>query len=78
MMLCDRGGPFVFDAQKSFDENLAAFKAACEALDADCAKILFDNIDILIARGADRDARSQFNAKVNAALDTMPATGQTK
>lgn len=68
----------MFEAQKSFDENLVAFKTACEALDAECAKILFDNIDILITRGADRDARSQFNAKVNAALDALLAIGQAK
>lgn len=63
----------MFDAQKSFEENLAAFKAACEGIDADCAKILFDNIAILIKNGADRDARTLFNAKVKNALEALPA-----
>lgn len=68
----------MFNAQKSFDENLAAFKTACEALDAECAKILFDNIDILIVHGADREARTQFNAKVNAALEALAPAGQSQ
>lgn len=68
----------MFEAQNSFDENLAAFKTACDALDPECAKILFDNIDILIKHRADRDARTQFNTKVKAALDAMPTGGQTK
>lgn len=63
----------MFDAQESFEVNLAAFKAACEGIDADCAKILFDNIAILIKHGADRDARTQFNTSVNKALYALPA-----
>lgn len=63
----------MFDAQKSFDDNLAAFKTACEAIDPDCAKILFDNIGLLIKHGADRDARTLFNTEVKAALDALPA-----
>ncbi|MGC6399487.1 hypothetical protein ACNI3Q_02780 [Sphingomonas sp. FW199] len=62
----------MFDANKSLDDNLAAFRAECEKLDADCAKILFDNIDVLRLKGADRDARSAFNAKVKAALEALP------
>jgi hypothetical protein len=65
----------MFDAQKSFEDNLATFKAACEGIDADCAKILFDNIDILIKHGADRDARTLFNSRVKAALDALTAEG---
>lgn len=68
----------MFDVQKSFDENLAAFRAACEALDPECAKILFDNIGILITHGAERDARSQFNTRVKAALDAMLTAEQKK
>ena len=63
----------MFDSQKSFEENLAAFKAACEGIDADCAKILFDNITILIKHGSDRDARTLFNTEVKKALDALPA-----
>jgi len=62
----------MFDAGKSFEDNLAAFKAACEAIDSDCAKILFDNIGILIKHGADRNARSEFNRKVKSALEALP------
>lgn len=62
----------MFDAQKSFEDNLAAFRSACEAIDADCAKILFDNIDLLIKNGADRDTRTVFNEKVKAALTELP------
>jgi hypothetical protein len=62
----------MFDANKSLDDNLAAFRSECEKLDAECAKILFDNIDILKSKGADRDARSAFNIKVKAALEALP------
>lgn len=68
----------MFDAQKSFEDNLATFKAACEEIDADCAKVLFDNIDILIKNGADRDARTLFNSKVKAALDTLTVEGKVE
>lgn len=63
----------MFDANKSFDDNLSAFLAECVAIDADCAKILSDNISILRDHGADRDARSVFNAKVKEALASLPS-----
>lgn len=62
----------MFDASKSFDENIAAFLFECDAIDAECAKILSDNINIFIAHGSDRDARSSFNAKVKEALAALP------
>ncbi len=62
----------MFNAQQSFEDNLTNFKAACEAIDPDCTKILFDNIDLLIKHGADRSARTDFNGKVKAALDSLP------
>lgn len=62
----------MFDASKSFDENLAAFLSECEAIDAECAKILSDNINIFVSHGSDRDARSSFNAKVKEALAALP------
>lgn len=72
-MISKGRGDAMFDAQKSFEENLAAFKAACGGIDADCAKILFDHIAILIRHGADRDARTLFNTEVKKALDALPA-----
>lgn len=68
----------MFDAQKSFEENLSVFKAACEEIDADCAKVLFNNIAILIKHGADRDARTLFNTNVKEALNALPAEGQAE
>ena len=62
----------MFDPSKSLEDNLLAFKAACENIDAECAKILFDNFDILKKRGPDRDARAIFNASVKKALDALP------
>ena len=62
----------MFDANMSLDDNLAAFRVECEKLDADCAKILFDNIYVLKLKGADRDARSAFNEKVKLALEALP------
>ena len=35
----------MFDANKSLEDNLAIYRIECEKIDADCAKILFDNID---------------------------------
>lgn len=60
-----------FDSTKSLEENLEIFRAACEELDPDCAKILFDNLDKLQG-SADRAARSAFNATVKAALEALP------
>jgi len=77
-VIASRRGDAMFEAQKSFEENLEAFKAACEMIDADCAKILFDNIVILIKHGADRDARTLFNTAVKKALDALPAKDETK
>ena len=62
----------MFDPSKSLEDNLLAFKAACEKIDLDCAKILFDNLDILKKHGADRQARFQFNARVKKAVGELP------
>ena len=62
----------MFDANKSLEENLAAFRVECEKIDADCAKILFENIEILKKRGADRDARNVFNMSVKKAVEALP------
>jgi hypothetical protein len=62
----------MFDASKSFDENLAAFLSECNIIDAECAKILSDSIDIFVFHGSDRDARGSFNAKVKEAMEALP------
>ena len=62
----------MFDPSNSLEENLLIFRAACEMIDADCAKILFDNLDILKKHGADRQARSQFDARVKKSLEELP------
>lgn len=67
----------MFDASKSFDENLAAFLAECATIDSECAKILADNVDILVEHGSDREARGKFNAKVKQALATLPGEAKT-
>ena len=54
----------MFDPANSLDENLVVFRVVCDALDADCAKILFDNLETLRAAGSDRNARTAFNAAV--------------
>jgi hypothetical protein len=67
--------PFEFDPQKSFDENVAAFKAHVEQLDPECAAILFSNLDTLTGDGNPdraRPRRTSFNTAVAAALDALP------
>jgi hypothetical protein len=61
-----------FDLTKSFEENLTTFRAAAVAIDAECAKILFDNLEKLQATGDARTARAAFNKAVKEALDALP------
>ena len=61
-----------FDLTKSVDDNLATFRTEAEALDADCAKILFDNLAKLQAHGDQRAARTDFNKAVMIALNALP------
>lgn len=57
-----------FDPAASFDDNLARFRAECEILDPECAKILFDNLEIIMRDGDTRQAVQEFNQAVLAAL----------
>ncbi len=64
-----------FELNNSFDDNLALFKAEAEAIDAECAKILFDNLSLLSAEGDNAPGRSaigEFHKAVLAALDELP------
>ena len=65
----------MFDPDKSLDENLVAFRAACDVLDPECAGILFDNLATLRAAGSDRNARTAFNTSVKLALEALPDAG---
>ena len=65
----------MFHPDKSLDENLVAFRAACDALDPECAGILFDNLAKLRAAGSDRTARTAFNTSVKLALEALPNAG---
>ncbi len=61
-----------FDPAASFDDNLARFKAECGRLDPECAKILFDHLEILMREGDTRQAVQEFNQVVLAALLDLP------
>lgn len=68
-----------FDPTASFEGNLARFKAEAEALDPECARILFDNLAALCREGdaaRSRQAIQEFHQAVLAAVDALPeATG---
>lgn len=69
-----------FDPALSFYDNLSRFRAEAERIDADCARILFDNLTLL-ARDGDatrtRQAVQEFNRAVLAALDGLPEEPET-
>lgn len=63
-----------FDPALSFTENLERFREEAERVDADCARILFDNL-ALLARDGDatrtRQAVQEFNLAVLASLGDL-------
>ena len=64
-----------FDPALSFSDNLARFQAEAAHIDADCARILFDNLALLAREGdatRTRQAVQEFNQAVLAALDGLP------
>jgi hypothetical protein len=68
-----------FKLENSFDDNLALFRAEAEALDPECAKILFDNLHILGREednSRDRAAITDFHKMVAAALNALPEASQ--
>lgn len=63
-----------FDPALSFHDNLARFRTEAERIDADCARILFDNLELLARDGdatRNRQAVQEFNRAVLAALDAL-------
>tara|TARA_R110000850_G_scaffold195231_2_gene321648 strand:- start:9968 stop:10183 length:216 start_codon:yes stop_codon:yes gene_type:complete len=64
-----------FDPTLSFSDNLARFRIEAERIDADCARILFENLNLL-ASEADatrtRQAVQGFHLAVLGALDGLP------
>jgi hypothetical protein len=72
---------FQFDPARSFDENVAAFKAHVAGFDPECAAILFDKLDLLLGDGdasRTRARRTDFNAVVIEALEALPPAGGGK
>ena len=64
-----------FDLALSFSDNLARFRAEAERIDADCARILFNNLALLARDGdATRTCQSvqEFNRVTLAALNGLP------
>jgi hypothetical protein len=67
---------FEFDSEKSFDENIAMFRAFVEQIDPECAAIFFEKLDVLVGDGDPDRARARrgdFNAAVISALEQLPA-----
>jgi hypothetical protein len=66
-----------FDLDKTYDENVAAFKQHMTALDPVMAVILFEHLDKLLAGDdpGNRANRTAFNRAVLAELD-VPAPAQ--
>lgn len=63
-----------FDLALSFSDNLARFRTEVERVDADCARILFDNLALLVRDGDaihTRQSVQEFNKAVLAALDRL-------
>lgn len=64
-----------FDPALSFSDNIARFQAEAERIDPDCARILFDNIAILMRDGDEariRQAVQAFNRQIIGEIDGLP------
>lgn len=70
---------FEFDPNRSLDEHIAEFRKNLEAVDRQCAKILFDNLGTLLKDGNPyraRTSRTVFNvAIVNQLKALIPKSG---
>ncbi|PDS61809.1 hypothetical protein CO653_30910 [Rhizobium anhuiense] len=58
---------FDFSLEEDWSTNIGQLRAHLETVDAECAKILFENLAILEA--GDNNARRDFNQKVLEALE---------
>lgn len=66
-----------FDPTASFDDNMAIFRAEADALDPECARILFDNLAVLSREGdaaRSRQAIQEFHRAVLIAVEALPDT----
>lgn len=61
----------LFDGEKTFEENLAAFRKHAEGIDAELAEILFEQLSILAGSGDRRSNVAAFNQAVSAALERL-------
>ena len=64
-----------FDPALSFLDNLARFRVEAERIDADFARILFDNLALLARNGdmtSTRQAVQEFNQAVLTEIDDLP------
>jgi len=67
--------PLEFDQTLSLADNLTRFQEEAEQVDADCARILFDSLELLMRDGDAtriRQAVQEFNEAVLEALDDLP------
>lgn len=72
----------MFKLESTFENNLALFRAEAEQIDAECAKILFDNLRLLDSGGDSAPSRAtigEFHKAVLAALnDLSKPSGEDK
>lgn len=64
-----------FDPELSFSDNVARFRVEAGSIDADCAAILFENLEPLLRDGdltSTRHAVQEFNRAILTALDDLP------
>ena len=63
---------FIFDSNKTFDENLTDFLTHLDGVDPECAKILRANLNVLLGDGSQARAnRAAFNEAVLKELDAL-------
>ncbi|MEO1985131.1 MAG: hypothetical protein ABGX47_00525 [Martelella sp.] len=63
-----------FGLENTFEDNLALFQAEAEQIDPECAKILFDNLNLLESGGdtaPNRATIGEFHKAVLVALDGL-------